>query len=226
LDAEYLKRMEDILDLYAQPFMERRPVICLDEFSIQLLDEKIEPIKASPGKVRKEDYEYVREGTRSVFMIVEPLAGKRRVVISEHRGKQEFTEVIRQIAEEWYPPESYDEIVLVMDNLNTHRLSSMYEFFEPSRARSIISRIDPHYTPVHASWLNMAEIEIGAVMTQCLRRRINSERRLREELTICVNDRNSDEKKIHWEFTCEQARTKMGRHYSSVRKERKEEVVF
>jgi len=208
--------MEDILDLYSQPFDPRRPIVCLDEFSLQILDEKTAPLKAKPGKIRKEDYEYVRKGTCSVFMIVEPLAGTRQAVVSRRRRKQEFVEVIRQIAEEWYPPGSCDKIALVMDNLNTHRLSLLYDFFEPSRARNMIRRFDSHYTPVHASWLNMAEIEIGSVMTQCLRRRIKSEDRLKRELAVCIADRNEAKRKIRWEFTCEGAREKMGKHYPTV----------
>ena len=127
IDTEYVKRMEEILDLYAQAYDSRRPVVCVDEFSLTLQDEKVLPLAAKPGSPQKNDYEYIRKGTCSVFVVVEPLAGKRWALVTGRRGKTEFVEVIRQIVEEWYPPETCDEIALVMDNLNTHKLANLYE---------------------------------------------------------------------------------------------------
>ena len=205
--------MEDILDLYEQPYDPHRPVLCLDEFSLELHDEKISPLLHKPGYSQKNDYEYIRKGTCSVFVVVEPLAGKRWAMVTGKRGKSEFAEVLRRIVEEWYPPERCNEISLVMDNLNTHRTANFYEYLQPSRARANIKRLDVHYTPVHASWLNMAEIEIGALMTQSLRRRIKSVEMLSGELAACVEYRNQHRRTIDWQFTSSKARTKLKRHY-------------
>ena len=211
--------MEDILDLYEQPYDPRRPVLCLDEFSLALRDEKISPLPPKPGRTQKNDYEYIRKGTCSVFVVVEPLAGKRWALVTGKRGKSEFVEVLRRIVEEWYPPEKCDEIALVMDNLNTHKVANLYEYLQPSRARGDIKRIDVHYTPVHASWLNMAEIEIGALMTQSLRRRIKSVEMLSRELEACVKYRNQEGRTINWQFTSGKARDKMKRHYPTINEE-------
>jgi len=211
--------MEDVLDLYSKPYDPRKPVVCLDEFSLIMHDEKIEPLPARPGKIRRQDYEYIRKGSCSVFVIVEPLAGRRWAVVSGKRGKVEFLEILRRIVEEWYPKDSVDCISLVMDNLNTHKTSSLYDFLEAPRARKNISRLDVHFTPIHGSWLNMAEIEIGALMTQGLRRRINSPKMLADELKACVDFRNKKKRTINWEFICVNAREKMRRHYPKVAKE-------
>lgn len=208
--------MEDVLDLYNKPYDPRKPVLCLDEFSLTMHDEKVEPLPARPGKIKKQDYEYIRKGSCSVFVVVEPLAGRRWAVVSGKRGKVEFSEILRRIVEEWYPAGSCDCISLVMDNLNTHKTSSLYDFLEAPRARENISRLDVHFTPIHGSWLNMAEIEIGALMTQSLRRRINSPKMLAEELAACVALRNKEKRTINWEFTCDKARDKMVRHYPKV----------
>lgn len=208
--------MEDILDLYSQPYDPKHPVICLDEFSLTLHGEKVDPLPAKPGKIKKQDYEYIRNGSCSVFVVVEPLAGRRWAIVTGRRGKAEFVEILRQVLEEWYPPERVDSVALVMDNLNTHRESSLYEFLEASRARDNICRLDVHYTPIHASWLNMAEIEIGALMTQSLRRRIKSPTMLKEELAACVEARNKEMRTITWEFTTIKARDKLTSHYPQV----------
>jgi hypothetical protein len=209
--------MENILDLYQRIYNKREPVICLDEFAVQLLGSKVDPIPAQPGKAKKEDYEYVREGTCSIFVVVEPLAGKRFITVTEKRRKEEFALILSKIAEEWYPPESADVIHLVMDNLNTHHLAVAYDYFEPERARRIVERIRVHHTPVHASWLNMAEIEIGAIGKESLCRRIDSVEKLKYELKICEKNRNDRSAKITWRFTTEKARNKLGNHYPKVR---------
>lgn len=208
--------MEDVLDLYGRPYDPKRPVVCLDEFSIELRDEKILPLPAEPGKIKRQDYEYIRKGCCSVFLIVEPLAGKRQVIISGKRGKREFAEVLRRLIEEWYPADKVEKIGLVMDNLNTHKASSLYDYLQAPRARENIKRVEVHYTPVHGSWLNMAEIEIGALMTQSLRRRIKSVEMLKEELSECVAQRNEEKATINWEFTTAKAREKLKRQYPSV----------
>ena len=213
--------MEDILDLYEKPYNPREPVVCLDEFSIELHDEKVSPIEAKPGKIRKEDYEYIRKGVNSVFVVVEPLGGKRWAIISRKRGKGEFAEVLRKIIEEWYGSKKTEKIHLVMDNLNTHRESLLYEYLTAERARENIKRIEVHYTPIHGSWLNMAEIEIGALMTQSLRRRIKSIEMLKEEIEACVGERNKEGRTIKWEFTNGKAREKLERHYPKVTKKYK-----
>lgn len=208
--------MEEVLDLYEQPYDPRRPIVCVDEFSLTLHDEKVTPLAAKPGSPQKNDYEYIRKGACSVFVVVEPLAGKRWALVTGKRGKVEFVEVIRRIVEEWYPPETCDEIALVMDNLNTHKLANLYEYLEPFRARENIKRLKVHFTPIHASWLNQAEIEIGALMTQSLRRRIKSVDMLVNELSACVRYRNLQERKIDWQFTSPKAREKLKRHYPAI----------
>lgn len=208
--------MENILDVYQRCFNPRIPVICLDEFAVQLLSNTVEPISATPGKVKKEDYEYIRQGSCSIFVVVEPLAGRRNIVVTEKRRKQEFAQILARIAEEWYPKEAADEIHIVMDNLNTHKLSVVYNFYEPERAREIIRRFKVHHTPVHASWLNMAEIEIGAIGKECLSRRIGSIDELKREIQMCERDRNNRKATITWEFTTDKAREKLGKHYPEV----------
>lgn len=198
--------MEEILELYEKPYNPKEPVVCLDEFSIELHDEKVLPIEAKPGKIKKEDYEYERKGVSSVFIVVEPLGGKRWAVISRKKGKAEFAEVLRKTIEEWYGSKETEKIHLVMDNLNTHRESLLYEYLKAERARENIKRLEVHYTPIHGSWLNMAEIEIGALMTQSLRRRIKSIEMLKEELEACVGERNKEGRIIRWEFTNGKAR--------------------
>ena len=208
--------MEDILDLYEQPYNPRRPVVCVDEFSLAIHDEKVMPLPLKPGSPQKNDYEYIRKGSCSAFVVVEPLAGKRWVLVTGKRGKIEFVEVLRRIVEEWYPAETCDEIALVMDNLSTHKIANLYEGLEPSRARQNIKRLDVHYTPIHASWLNQAEIEIGAIMTQSLRRRIKSVEMFVNEVAACVEYRNLNRRKINWQFTSIKAREKLHRHYPVV----------
>lgn len=205
-----------MLDLYSKEYNPKRPVICIDECSIELRDEKVLPIEAKPGKLKKEDCEYERKGTCSIFVIVEPLAGRRWAIVTGKRGKKEFAEILRRVTEEWYGGEEIEEIEIVLDNLNTHRESVLYEYLEAERARQNIRRIKINYTPIHGSWLNMAEIEIGALMTQSLKRRIKSVEMLKKELEECVAQRNKEGKTINWEFTVAKAREKLGKHYPEV----------
>ena len=168
IDTEYVYRMEDILDLYEEAHEDQRPVVCFDEKPYQLLGHVFQPIAATPGHTRKEDHEYVRHGTCNIFVMVSPKAGERYVKVTERRTKSDFAYCIRDLVDIHFP--RAEQIRLVMDNLSTHKLSSLYEAFSPHEARRIIKKLEVHYTPKHASWLNMAEIEISALTQQCLRR--------------------------------------------------------
>lgn len=203
--------MEDILDLYEEAYDARNPVVCFDEKPYQLIGQALEPIKVSTGHPRREDCEYIREGTCNIFVLVEPKGGKRQVKVTERRTKQDFAECIREIVDVYYA--GAEKIRLVLDNLNTHRLSSLYETFAPAEARRIIKKLELHYTPKHGSWLNMAEIEISALVQQSLKRRLSNLEAVTRELEAVVRERNRLEKKIYWAFSTEQARVKLARLY-------------
>ena len=168
------------MEVYHRPYDEKRPQVCLDEASKQLVGEVVQPIPAQPGQPERFDYEYVRNGTANLFMISEPLVGWRHVMVTERRTAKDFAEVLRWLAEDVYP--EADKVVLVMDNLNTHKLASLYEAFPPERARRIAERFEVHHTPKHGSWLNVAEIELSVLIRQCLDRRIESTEELLKEL--------------------------------------------
>lgn len=203
--------MEDILDLYQQPFDESYPVICMDEKPYQLLDETRNPIPMTPGKPERRDGEYVRNGTCSIFIFTEPLAGWRHAAVCERRTRIDWANQIRELLEIYYPDTR--KIRLVMDNLNTHSISSLYEAFEPEVARRLARRLEIHYTPKHGSWLNIAEIELSAMTRQCLDCRISSIKNLRLELSEWESLRNKNQKGVDWQFTTEDARTKLRRLY-------------
>lgn len=203
--------MEDVLDLYEEAYDAKRLVICFDEKLYQLVRHTQEPIQASPRHCRREDYEYTREGTCNIFVLVEPKGGKRRVKVTARRTKKDFAECIREMVDVHYA--GAEKIRLVLDNLNTHRLCTLYEYFSPSEARRIIKKIEVHYTPKHGSWLNMAEIEISALVRQSLKRRLENAESVARELDIVVEERNRLEKKIHWAFLTEQARVKLAKIY-------------
>lgn len=204
LTEEYIARMEDILDLYEQPCNPNEPVVCLDEKSIQLLAEVRDPVTSSTTAVRKRDYEYKRNGTRNIFVAVEPKGGRRRTKVTRRRKKADFAHALRELVIERYP--KADTIHLVMDNLNTHFKKSLIETFGEEEADRLWGRITPHYTPKHASWLNMAEIEIGILSRQVLRKRIPDEATLVQETAVWQAHRNRRRKKINWRFTKEDAR--------------------
>jgi len=203
--------MEDILDLYQQPFDESYPVICMDEKPYQLLGEIRNPIPIAPGKPERRDGEYVRNGTCSIFIFTEPLAGWRHVAVCERRTRIDWANQIRELLEIYYP--DTPKIRLVMDNLNTHSISSLYEAFEPEIARKLARRLEIHYTPKHGSWLNIAEIELSAMTRQCLDRRISSITDLRLELSEWESLRNKNQKGVDWQFITDDARTKLRRLY-------------
>ena len=203
--------MEDILDLYRQPFCESYPVICMDEKPYQLLDETRSPIPMKAGKPERRDGEYVRNGTCSIFVFTEPLAGWRRVAACERRTQIDWANQIRELLEVHYP--DTPKIRLVMDNLNTHTMASLYAAFPAETARSLAKRLEIHYTPKHGSWLNIAEIELSVMTKQCLDRRISSIESLRHELAEWEKARNRNQKGVDWQFTAEDARIKLKRLY-------------
>ena len=206
--------MEDVLAVYHRPYDEKRPVVAVDEASKQLVGEVVQPIPAEPGQPERFDYEYVRNGTANLFMISEPLAGWRHVMVTERRTAKDFAEVLRWLAEDVY--NEAEQIVLVMDNLNTHKLASLYEAFEPERARRIAERFEVHHTPKHGSWLNVAEIELSVLSRQCLDRRIESVDELREELEPWYEERNDRAVGVKWRFTTADARIKLRRLYPAI----------
>jgi hypothetical protein len=213
-NADFVCAMEDVLEVYKRPHDPERPVVCLDETSKQLIGETRTPIAAEPGQPARIDYEYERKGTANLFMIFEPLAGWRWVKVTERRTAVDFAEVIRQLVDECYP--GAKKIVLVMDNLNTHKLASLYEAFAPEEARRLAERLEIHYTPKHGSWLDMAETELSVLARQCLNRRIDNVVALDREIRAWEKLRNEAECKIEWRFTTKDARIKLKRLYPSI----------
>jgi hypothetical protein len=206
--------MEDVLDVYHRPYDPRRPQVCLDEASKQLVGEVVQPLPAQPGRPERFDYEYVRNGTANLFMVSEPLLGWRAVQVTERRTARDFAEVLRWLAEDVHP--EAERIVLVLDNLNTHKLASLYEAFEPERAWRIAERFEVHHTPKHGSWLNVAEIELSVLARQCLERRIGSAEELRREVAAWEGERNGRAVEVRWRFTTADARIKLHRLYPSL----------
>jgi DDE superfamily endonuclease len=198
-NAEFVAAMEDVLEVYRRPYDSQRPVVCLDEQSKQLVKETRTPIARRPGRNLRVDYEYERNGTANLFMRFEPLAGRRRVKVTERRTKLDFAQVIRELVDEDYP--QAERIVLVMDNLNTHKVASLYEAFEPAEARRLVEKLEIHYTPKHGSWLNMAETELSILTKQCLDRRIGDFDDLECEVAAWESPRNQAKAKINWQFT-------------------------
>jgi len=211
VDAEFVARMEDVLALYAEPPDERRPVVCFDETPRQLIGEARIPIPAEPGKRARYDYEYVRNGTANVFMFVDANRPWRHAKVTDQRTGADFAECMRDLVDEHYP--EADRIRVVLDNLSTHTPAALYERFEPAEARRILSRLEFHFTPKHASWLNMVEIEIGVMVRQCLDRRIPDKSTLIAEIAKWEHRRNREGARIEWLFTVERAREKLGRAY-------------
>jgi len=213
ITPEYRKRMYDVLDLYAEPYNPRRPVLGLDEKPKQLLEESRAPLPMRPGRPAKYDYEYVRRGKANVFMCVEPKAGQRTTRVTEHRTKQDFALFVRYLVDDVYA--EAERLRIVVDNLNTHNETSFLETFNSEEARRILAKAEFHYTPKHASWLNVAEIEIGVMDTECTRRRIKSKEMLREEVMAWTERRNRKRAKIDWRFTRQKADTKLSKYYVS-----------
>jgi len=206
--------MEDLLDLYEQPYDANVPQVCFDERPCQLIGNQLVPLPMRPGSPRKEDYEYRRNGTCCVMVAVEPLRGKRRVRVFQHRTKKEYARFMKDLAHKCYP--HAQRICLVQDNLNTHSAGSFYEAFAPDEAHRLMNKFEFHYTPKKASWLNMAEIELAALTKQCLDRRIGDQQTLTRELRSWEQERNRNRTTISWRFTTNQARKTMARHYTDV----------
>ena len=203
--------MEDVLDLYAEPYDPDRPVVCFDETSRQLLGEVRPPIAAAPGRVARYDTEYQRNGTRNLFMFCEPKGGWRHVEVTERRTAVDFAHQMRWLVDQAYP--DAEVVRLALDNLNTHKLGSLYEAFEPSEARRIAKRLELHHTPNHGSWLNMAEIELSVFSRACLNRRISAEPELRREVAALERERNEAAASIDWRFSTQDARSKLKHVY-------------
>ncbi len=206
--------MEDVLRTYELPYSAEFPVVCMDEASKQLFGEVESPQPASPGKHRREDYEYERKGTCNQFMFCEPLRGWRHVIVSQRRTMQDWALAIRELVDNYYP--TAKRIRLVLDNLNTHMGTSLYATFAPNEARRLLDRLEFHYTPKHASWLNMAEIEIGVMNKQCLNRRLAEFDVAEREIHAWEKRRNKEQARIHWTFTVAAARNKLARLYPSI----------
>lgn len=203
--------MEDILDTYELPYNPIRPVVCMDEKPYQLLGETRDPLPVRPCNDRKVDSEYTRNGTCSIFAFIEPLAGKHHVSVREHRTAVDWAEEIKYLADIMYP--DAEKIVLVMDNLNTHKPASLYKKYPAAEARRIIKRLEIHYTPKHGSWLNIAEIELNVMTRQCLSRRIAEIGLLRKELSVWEAKRNTAAAKVNWQFRTSDARIKLSSLY-------------
>ena len=213
-NAEFVWKMEDVLEVYKRPYDPARPLVCLDETSKQLVGEVAPPVLAACGDVARYDYEYVRHGVANLFMISEPLAGKRAVEVTDRRTKKDYAECLRKISDEMYP--DAEIIVLVQDNLNTHSPASLYEAFDPAEAKRLADRFEVHYTPKHGSWLDMAEIELGILGRQCLSRRIDNIEDLRRETQAWEAMRNDAATKVNWQFTTKDARIKLRKLYPSI----------
>ena len=206
--------MEDVLEVYHLEYDPAYPVVCMDESSKQLIGEVLDPIPYKPGQPVRIDDEYVRNGVVEIFIEVEPLGGKRHVAITEHRTRKDWALQIKSMLDERYPEAR--KVRLVMDNLNTHSIASLYETFEPHEARRLAERLDIHYTPKHGSWLNMAEIELSALKGQCLNRRIADMVTMQSEVTAWQLNRNNSSKNISWQFTTSDARIKLKHLYPKL----------
>ncbi len=206
--------MEDVLDVYQRPYDEKRPQLCMDEVNTQLLSDVREPIEQKPGKVRREDYEYKREGVCNVFLAVEPLTGKRFTQVRWQRTRQDWAHFLKELLDVHY--QDAEQVVLVTDNLNTHTPASFYEVFEPEEARRLTRKLEIHYTPKHGSWLNMAEIELSILDRQVLSQRLSSFEQAEHEVRAWQASRNLSRITVNWRFTTEDARIKLKKLYPST----------
>jgi transposase len=205
--------MEDVLDLYAEPYNPRFPVVCFDERPYQLIGETRLPVPAEPGQLARYDYEYRRNGTCNLFTYLQPLAAWRHVVVTERRTNVDFAHRMRELVEVHFP--KAEKIRLVVDNLNIHTPAAFYQVFAPSEARRLVCRLEFHYTPKHGSWLNMVETELAVLSNQCLHRRIAEMETLRREIDAWEQERNQRKATVKWQFKTTDARTKLKRLYPS-----------
>jgi len=214
IDGEYVARMEDVLDLYAEGPDPMRPVVCFDESPVQLIGETRQPLPAAPGQVERVDYEYRRNGTVNLFVFLDAHRPWRKVNVTDRRTAKDFAVCMRELVDVDFP--QAERIRVVMDNLSTHTPGALYEAFPAPEAHRLLGRLEFHFTPKHASWLNMVEIEIGALKGQCLDRRIDDRARLEQEIAAWERERNAAGARITWMFTTEKARAKMGRAYPNT----------
>jgi len=212
-NSDFVAAMEQVLDVYRLPYNKKRPVVCMDETPKQLIEETRMPFAAQPGRLERYDYEYARNGVCNVFMACEPLGGKRLTKVTERRTKKDWAMFLEDIEHEY---EDAEKIVLVMDNLNTHKPGALYEIFGPEKAKALWDRFEFVYTPKHGSWLNMAEIELNVMIKQCLSRRIDNIAEVRSEVAAWQNHRNNLNAKVNWQFTAQNARTKLRRLYPTL----------
>lgn len=208
--------MEDVLGLYELPYNPKRPLVCFDERPCQLLGELLTPLPMQPGQPQREDYQYQRNGTCTLFVAFEPLAGKRIVQVRRQRTRCDYAEFMKELADVHYP--EADTIVLIQDNLNTHSAGSFYEAFTAEEAYRLSTRFENHYTPKKGSWLNMVEIELSVFAKQCLDRRIGDQTTLEREVQALAQERNRIRATVQWSFTKQNARQKLRRHYAAVMK--------
>jgi hypothetical protein len=206
--------MEDVLELYAEPYDPARPVVCFDEASKELRGDVAEPVPPAPGSTAKQDYEYTRHGTANLFVIVEPLAGRRHVTVTERRTTPDFAGQMKYLCDEMYP--EADVIRVVLDNLNTHALGSLFSTYPPEEAWRLARRLELHFTPKHASWLNMAECELSVLSRQCLDRRLNSKEAVAAEVGPWEAERNRLGVKLEWSFRVADARQKLDHLYPQI----------
>jgi len=213
-NARFVACMEDVLEVYARPFNPKRPLVCLDEGAKQLLGEKRQPLPATVEHPARFDNQYERNGTCALFMLFEPLAAKRHVVVKERRTALDYADVVRYVCDEVHP--DAEAIVVVQDNLNTHGPWSLYEAFEPHEARRLMERIEWHYTPKHGSWLNMAEMELSVLARQCLQERMESQENLEHHVQCWQDRRNQSATRVQWHFTTKDARVKLKKLYPDL----------
>lgn len=206
--------MEDVLEAYTRPYDPQRPLVCMDETSKQLIGETRLPLPVRGGRPQRYDYEYTRHGVSNLFILFEPLAGRRQVKVTDRRTSRDWAELMRELVDEHYP--EAEIITLVLDNLNTHTTASLYETFAPEEARRIARRLELHHTPKHGSWLNMAEIELSVLSQQCLDRRIPDKATLEREVAAWEVERNQAGASVDWRFTTEDARIKLKKLYPSM----------
>ena len=211
MSGEFVAAMEDVLELYAEADDPRRPRVNFDECSVELHADARPPEPPAPGRPARVDYEYVRNGTANLFVVVDPTAGRRHVTVTERRTKADFAEQMRRLCDELYP--DADRVRVVLDNLNTHTTGALYEAFGPAEARRLAAKLEFHYTPKHASWLNMAELELSVLARQCLGRRIPDAATLGTQVKAWQDARNRDKVKINWCFKVADARKKMAKVY-------------
>lgn len=213
MSADFVAAMEDVLDLYEQPYDEQRPVVCFDESPEQLIEDVRQPLPPEPGRPARYDVEYKRNGVRNLLMICEPRRGKREVLVTKTRNKIDFAQAMKHLAATYA---SAEVIRVVLDNLNTHKIASLYEAFPPDEARALAKKLEFHYTPKHGSWLNIAEIEFAVLTNMCLKQRIGNEETLRRIVAANVAERNRLAVPVKWRFTTNDARTKLRRLYPIV----------